>query len=173
MSPSSARPVPGSRPRNGPVNVLHRGRLIAVAAVATLGVAACGDGPAAPDYGYEGPSRIGGEAYQDNPKDSVTRAIDPRDLAADIGCVGFTPVFADRVGEILGTCQLQGKHLRVVSFADNEAQQSYLETHRDTGVYVVDDLWAVQAPTTFLAQQVQQRVGGRLVPPVAPPGPKS
>ena len=144
-----------------------RGLRVALLTLAgILALAACGEGPAAPNYGYTAPGDVleDSQAFEDNPKDSAAAlAVDPRRLARDIGCSAYSPVFADRVGELLGTCRLQGRQLKVVSFADQNAQQAYLQTHRNQGVYIVDDLWAVEAPTAALAQQVQQRVGGRLV----------
>ena len=149
---------PSARPRCA-TPALH---LAALGAVTAVTLTACGDSPAAPDYGYVAPGDVLEDraAFEENRKElAAARGTEPRELAERLGCAGYSPVLADRVGEIVGTCRLLGQQLRLVSFADGEARAAYLETHRDESIYVVWDLWAVRAPTQALAQQVQQRLG--------------
>lgn len=162
MRPSHLVSVRGGRREQVPIGV----RVAALGALAALGLAGCGDGPAAPNYGYTAPEDVLGEdsrAFEENRKElAAAGGLDPRELAERIGCTAYSPVFADRVGEILGSCRLQGRQLRLFSFADQEAQQAYLDTHRDQSLYVVGDVWAVRVPSRALAELVRQRIGGRV-----------
>src|SRR5687767_8988994 len=86
----------------------------------------------------------------------------PRALAEELRCIGFVVAPTEELFvREAGRCAYEGSNVRIITFADNEARDSFVEAASTLGgIYVVGDRWAVETVTSGTADAVADVLGG-------------
>lgn len=86
----------------------------------------------------------------------------PDVLAERLGCAGFAQQVTNQPSEWQrGTCDLQGRALRLHAFSDADFR-TLIRQQGPQSVHVVGDGWLVEAPDRGLAETVARQLGGQV-----------
>lgn len=90
--------------------------------------------------------------------------VTPASLASDLGCSGFTATTTEELGvREVGTCSLDGSSVRVLTFATNDARDTFVTVAQQFGgIYVVVDQGAYGVESQSAAEKVKDKVGGSI-----------